>query len=286
MKVVHTIEELRDQLRGQLRVAFVPTMGNLHRAHLSLMKLARQHGDPVVASIFVNRLQFAPGEDFDRYPRTLADDIAKLEDARDVYVLFAPDESEMYPEPQNFRIQPGEALGKILEGEFRPDFFTGVSTVVLKLFSCVQPQVAVFGKKDYQQLMVVRAMCRQFQLPVEIIAHETVRDTDGLALSSRNRYLGPSERAEAPNLYALLQRVRDQVRSGECDAARVGAQAMQTLRDRGWDPDYVALRRQRDLLTPTIAEIRAGEPLVVLTAARLGTTRLIDNLEFRFGPDA
>ncbi|HXE19757.1 pantoate--beta-alanine ligase [Castellaniella sp. UC4442_H9] len=286
MKVVHTIEELRDQLRGQLRVAFVPTMGNLHAAHLSLMKLARQHGDPVVASIFVNRLQFAPGEDFDRYPRTLADDIAKLEDARDVYVLFAPDESEMYPEPQNFRIQPGEALGKILEGEFRPDFFTGVSTVVLKLFSCVQPQVAVFGKKDYQQLMVVRAMCRQFQLPVEIIAHETVRDTDGLALSSRNRYLDPSERAEAPNLYGLLQRVRDQVRSGECDAARVGAQAMQTLRDRGWDPDYVALRRQRDLLTPTIAEIRAGEPLVVLTAARLGTTRLIDNLEFRLGPDA
>jgi pantoate--beta-alanine ligase len=286
LKVVHTIEELRDQLRGQLRVAFVPTMGNLHAAHLSLMKLARQHGDPVVASIFVNRLQFAPGEDFDRYPRTLADDIAKLEDARDVYVLFAPDESEMYPEPQNFRIQPGEALGKILEGEFRPDFFTGVSTVVLKLFSCVQPQVAVFGKKDYQQLMVVRAMCRQFQLPVEIIAHETVRDTDGLALSSRNRYLDPSERAEAPNLYGLLQRVRDQVRSGECDAARVGAQAMQTLRDRGWDPDYVALRRQRDLLTPTIAEIRAGEPLVVLTAARLGTTRLIDNLEFRLGPDA
>jgi pantoate--beta-alanine ligase len=158
--------------------------------------------------------------------------------------------------------------------------------VVLKLFSCVQPQVAVFGKKDYQQLMVVRAMCRQFQLPVEIIAHETVRDTDGLALSSRNRYLDPSERAEAPNLYGLLQRVRDQVRSGECDAARVGAQAMQTLRDRGWDPDYVALRRQRDLLTPTIAEIRAGEPLVVLTAARLGTTRLIDNLEFRLGPDA
>jgi pantoate--beta-alanine ligase len=286
LKVVHTIEELRDQLRGQLRVAFVPTMRNLHAAHLSLMKLARQHGDPVVASIFVNRLQFAPGEDFDRYPRTLADDIAKLEDARDVYVLFAPDESEMYPEPQNFRIQPGEALGKILEGEFRPDFFTGVSTVVLKLFSCVQPQVAVFGKKDYQQLMVVRAMCRQFQLPVEIIAHETVRDTDGLALSSRNRYLDPSERAEAPNLYGLLQRVRDQVRSGECDAARVGAQAMQTLRDRGWDPDYVALRRQRDLLTPTIAEIRAGEPLVVLTAARLGTTRLIDNLEFRLGPDA
>ena len=214
MKVVHSIEALRDQLRGQLRVAFVPTMGNLHAAHLSLMKLARQHGDPVVASIFVNRLQFGPNEDFDRYPRTLAEDIEKLEAERDVYVLFAPDERELYPEPQNFRIQPAESLGKILEGEFRPDFFMGVSTVVLKLFSCVQPRVAVFGKKDYQQLMVVRAMCRQFQLPVEILAHETVRDADGLALSSRNRYLGARERAEAPNLYGLLQRVRDQVRPG------------------------------------------------------------------------
>ena len=158
MKVVHNIEDLRDQLRGQLRVAFVPTMGNLHDAHLSLMRLARQHGDPVVASIFVNRLQFGPNEDFDRYPRTLAEDIEKLERERDVYVLFAPDERELYPEPQNFRIQPGDSLGKILEGEFRPDFFMGVSTVVLKLFSCVQPRVAVFGKKDYQQLMVVRAM--------------------------------------------------------------------------------------------------------------------------------
>jgi pantoate--beta-alanine ligase len=286
LKVVHTIEELRDQLRGQLRVAFVPTMGNLHAAHLSLMHLARQHGDPVVASIFVNRLQFAPNEDFDRYPRTLAEDVEKLEAARDVYVLFAPDEREMYPEPQNFRIQPAEALGKILEGEFRPDFFMGVSTVVLKLFSCVQPSVAVFGKKDYQQLMVVRAMCRQFQLPVEIIAHETVRDADGLALSSRNRFLSPGERAEAPNLYGLLQRVRDQVQAGDDDLAGTEADAMRTLRERGWAPDYVALRRQRDLLPPSAAEIRAGEPLVVLTAARLGTTRLIDNLEFRCGADS
>lgn len=281
MKVVHSIEALRDQLRGQLRVAFVPTMGNLHAAHLSLMRLARQHGDPVVASIFVNRLQFGPNEDFDRYPRTLAEDIEKLEAERDVYVLFAPDERELYPEPQNFRIQPAESLGKILEGEFRPDFFMGVSTVVLKLFSCVQPRVAVFGKKDYQQLMVVRAMCRQFQLPVEIIAHETVRDEDGLALSSRNRYLGAQERAEAPNLYGLLQRVRDQIQSGRTDAATAEAQAMRTLRERGWDPDYVAVRRQRDLMPPTAQEIREGEPLVVLTAARLGVTRLIDNLEFQ-----
>jgi len=280
LKVVHSIEDLRDQLRGQLRVAFVPTMGNLHAAHLSLMRLARQHGDPVVASIFVNRLQFAPNEDFDQYPRTLAQDVEKLEAERDVYVLFAPDESVLYPEPQNFRIQPSNALGKILEGEFRPDFFMGVCTVVLKLFSCVQPKVAVFGKKDYQQLMVVRAMCRQFQLPVDIIAHETVRDADGLALSSRNRYLSPEERAEAPRLYALLQQVRDQLaRHGQ--RARAEADALQSLRERGWAPDYVSVRRQRDLLEPTEAELHAGEPLVVLAAARLGQTRLIDNLEFK-----
>uniref|UniRef100_UPI00333F13A0 pantoate--beta-alanine ligase n=1 Tax=Castellaniella defragrans TaxID=75697 RepID=UPI00333F13A0 len=283
MKVVHTIEALRDQLRGQLRVAFVPTMGNLHDAHLSLMRLARQHGDPVVASIFVNRLQFGPNEDFDRYPRTLAEDIAKLERERDVYVLFAPDEREMYPEPQNFRIQPGNALGKILEGEFRPDFFMGVSTVVLKLFSCVQPRVAVFGKKDYQQLMVVRAMCRQFQLPVEILAHETVRADDGLALSSRNRFLSPDERAEAPNLYGALQRVRDAVLGGKTDLQAIEDEARRMLAGRGWDVDYVSLRRQRDLLPPDPAEIRDGEPLVVLAAARLGATRLIDNLELQVG---
>jgi len=280
VKVVHSIEALRDQLRGQLRVAFVPTMGNLHEAHLSLMRLARQHGDPVVASIFVNRLQFGPNEDFDRYPRTLAEDIEKLEAERDVYVLFAPDEKELYPEPQNFRVHPGQSLGGILEGEFRPDFFTGVSTVVMKLFSCVQPRVAVFGKKDYQQLMVMRAMCRQLQLPVEIIAHETVRAADGLALSSRNRYLGAEERAEAPNLYGLLQQVRDQVRGGGTDIATVEGEALQTLRGRGWVPDYVAVRRQRDLMPPTAGELHAGEPLVVLAAARLGATRLIDNLEF------
>ena len=222
MKVVHTIQELRDQLRGQLRVAFVPTMGNLHEGHLALMKLARQHGDPVVASIFVNRLQFAPGEDFERYPRTLQDDIKKLQRDRDVYCLFAPDERELYPEPQNYRVQPPQELGDILEGEHRPGFFGGVSTVVLKLFSCVQPGVAVFGKKDYQQLMVIRNMCRQFQLPVEILAHETVRAEDGLALSSRNVYLQPHERVEAPQLYAALQLVQQRLRAGELDTNRLG----------------------------------------------------------------
>lgn len=279
MKVVHTIEALRDQLRGQLRVAFVPTMGNLHSAHLSLMKLARQHGDPVVASIFVNRLQFGPNEDFDSYPRTLDEDIEKLERERDVYVLFAPNEREMYPEPQSYQILPPPDLGGILEGEFRPGFFTGVSTVVLKLFSCVQPSVAVFGKKDYQQLMVVRNMCRQFQLPVKILAHETVRAEDGLALSSRNMYLQAPERAEAPQLFATLRLVQERLMAGETDREALETQASERLTARGWQVDYVALRRQRDLGIPTAAEILAREPLVVLAAAKLGMTRLIDNLE-------
>lgn len=279
MKVVHTIEELRDQLRGQLRVSFVPTMGNLHSGHLALMKLARQHGDPVVASIFVNRLQFGPNEDFDRYPRTLQSDIEKMEKERDVYVLFAPDERELYPEPQNYRVQPPAELGDILEGEHRPGFFGGVSTVVLKLFSCVQPRVAVFGKKDYQQLMVVRNMCRQFQLPVDILAHETVRDEDGLALSSRNRYLQPHERAEAPRLFAALKHVQQSIHDRAMDPTLLEQQAQQMLKDRGWDVDYIAIRRQRDLHRPSSDEVLAGEPLVVLGAARLGATRLIDNLE-------
>ncbi|WP_447922151.1 pantoate--beta-alanine ligase [Achromobacter aegrifaciens] len=282
MKVVHTIQELRDHLRGQNRVSFVPTMGNLHEGHLSLMKLARQHGDPVVASIFVNRLQFGPNEDFDQYPRTLAADIEKLERERDVYVLFAPNEREMYPEPQSFRVQPPDDLGDILEGEFRPGFFDGVSTVVLKLFSCVQPRVAVFGKKDYQQLMVVRNMCRQFQLPVEVLAHETVRAEDGLALSSRNRYLSDADRAEAPALYAALRQANQRLAQGERDAAALEREAIETLTQRGWQVDYVALRRQRDLKRPEVADLQAGEPLVALAAAKLGNTRLIDNLELAY----
>jgi pantoate--beta-alanine ligase len=279
LKVVHTIQELRDHLRGQNRVSFVPTMGNLHEGHLALMKLARQHGDPVVASIFVNRLQFGPAEDFDRYPRTLADDIEKLERQRDVYVLFAPDEREMYPEPQNYRVRPPDDLGDILEGEFRPGFFTGVCTVVLKLFSCAQPRVAVFGKKDYQQLMIVRAMCRQFQLPVEIVAHETVRADDGLALSSRNRYLTDTERVEAPRLYAQLQRIQQQLAAGQRDPAAMEAEAVAAMTARGWQVDYIAVRRRRDLKAPDAADMAAGEPLVALAAAKLGSTRLIDNLE-------
>ena len=279
MKIVHTIEELRDQLRGQNRIAFVPTMGNLHAAHLSLMAMAHQHGDPVVASIFVNRLQFGPNEDFDKYPRTLQDDIDKLQKHNHVYVLFAPNEQEMYPEPQNYRVQPPHDLGDILEGEFRPGFFVGVSTVVLKLFSCVQPRVAIFGKKDYQQLMIVRNMCRQFALPTEIIPHETVRDPDGLALSSRNRFLTETERKEAPRLYASLNAVRARLRGGETDVARIEHDAARELAANGWKVDYIAVRRRRDLNAPEANEVAAGELLVVLAAAKLGATRLIDNLE-------
>lgn len=282
MKVVHTIQELRDQLQGQLRASFVPTMGNLHEGHLALMKMARQHGDPVVASIFVNPLQFGPDEDFTEYPRSLAQDIEKLEKARDVYVLFAPNEKEMYPEPQSFRMQPPSDLGGILEGEFRPGFFDGVSTVVMKLFACVQPKVAVFGKKDYQQLMVVRQMCRQFQLPVEILAHETVREADGLAMSSRNRYLSVAQRAQAPQLYACLQAVRERVLAGDTDVVAIEQEAAKQLEQQGWEVDYLSLRRQSDLLLPTPHDLLKNEPLVALGAAHLGGTRLIDNLEIEY----
>jgi len=282
MKVISSIQELRDQLRGQNRVAFVPTMGNLHEGHLSLMRLARQHGDPVVASIFVNRLQFGPNEDFDKYPRTLQDDIEKLQ-KEGVYVLFAPTERDMYPEPQEYRVEPPHDLGDTLEGEFRPGFFKGVCTVVMKLFCCVQPRVAVFGKKDYQQLMIVRRMAHQFALPVDIIPAETVRAEDGLALSSRNAYLSSDERAEAPELYRTLHQVRqdvlETVLQGQASHEEVTNKAMEYLRGRGWQPDYVAVRRRSDLQVPTPDNIAAGEPLVVLTAAKLGKTRLIDNLE-------
>jgi pantoate--beta-alanine ligase len=278
MKIISTIDELRDQLRGQLRTAFVPTMGNLHEGHLSLMRLARRHGDPVVASIFVNRLQFGPNEDFEKYPRTFEADVAKLE-KEGVYVLFAPTEKDLYPEPQEYRVQPPDDLGNILEGEFRPGFFNGVCTVVTKLFSCVQPRVAVFGKKDYQQLMIVRNMARQFALPTEIIGAETFRADDGLALSSRNGYLSATERAEAPFLYQTLQYVAERTRAGHADLEALECDAMERLAAHGWQPDYVSIRKRMNLQAPSRAEYEAGAPLVVLTAAKLGATRLIDNLE-------
>jgi pantoate--beta-alanine ligase len=278
MKIISSIAELHDQLRGQLRTAFVPTMGNLHDGHLSLMRLARKHGDPVVASIFVNRLQFGPNEDFEKYPRTFAADVEKLE-KEGVYVLFAPTEKDIYPEPQEFRIQPPNDLGNILEGHFRPGFFTGVTTIVMKLFSCVQPRVAVFGKKDYQQLMMVRNMARQFALPTEIIAAETYRAKDGLALSSRNGYLSENERAEAPSLFRELNRVADAIRGGDLDVSLLEKSAIDQLTQRGWQPDYFAIRKRIDLQPPTAGDLATHEPLVILAAAKLGSTRLIDNLE-------
>ena len=276
MKIISSIHELRDQLQGQNRIAFVPTMGSLHEGHLSLMRLARQHGDPVVASIFVNRLQFGPDQDFDKYPRTLEADIEKLQ-KENVYVLFAPTERDLYPEPQEYRVHPPQDLGDVLEGEFRPGFFQGVCTVVTKLMSCVQPRVAVFGKKDYQQLMIVRRMCHQFAMPTDIVAAETVRDADGLALSSRNRYLQAAEREEAPMLAAELKRVRDAVLSGEREFGKIEEIAMAALAGRGWQPDYISVRKRVNLLPPTARDIDA--PLVVVAAAKIGATRLIDNLE-------
>jgi pantoate--beta-alanine ligase len=282
MKIISDIQELRDHLRGQNRASFVPTMGNLHEGHLSLMRLARQHGDPVVASIFVNRLQFGPNDDFDSYPRTMQADIDKLE-KEGVYILFAPTERDLYPQPQEYRVDPPQQLGDILEGEFRPGFFKGVCTVVLKLLSCVQPKVAVFGKKDYQQLMIIRQMAKQFALPVDIIPGETIRAEDGLALSSRNGYLSSKERAEAPELQKVLREVRARVldlsERNTHALKEIEKIAIEMLTGRGWQPDYIAIRQQSNLATASNESLQAEEPLVILTAAKLGKTRLIDNLE-------
>lgn len=278
MQVIHTIAELRQALAGQQRTVFVPTMGNLHEGHLSLVHDAATRGGPVVASIFVNRLQFLPHEDFDRYPRTLARDTELLAGAG-CDIVFAPDEAELYPEPQAFKVTPPAALADILEGEFRPGFFTGVCTVVMKLFQCVQPAVAVFGQKDYQQLKVLKAMARQFALPVEVLGSATVRADDGLALSSRNGYLAAPERAEAVALSRALQQLAAAGREGTHGLAELEHAAAEQLRQRGWAPDYLTLRRRSDLLHPTQTQRLGGEPLVALGAARIGQTRLIDNLE-------
>ncbi len=273
MRIVHTIAELRAALAKVRRPAVVPTMGGLHAGHLSLIRIAKGLHRPVVATIFVNRLQFAPTDDFDRYPRTLSRD-AELLEREGCDILFAPSENEIYPEPQTYKVHPPEALAEILEGQFRPAFFEGVCTVVLKLFNIVQPEFAVFGKKDYQQLLVIRGMVRQLALPIEVIGAETIREPDGLAMSSRNGYLSPAEWTEATQLHTVLEHTAAQVRGGRSDWSDLQRQASETLIARGWKPDYVAIRRQDDLLPP-----EAGAPLVVLAAANLGITRLIDNLE-------
>ncbi|MCX7148221.1 MAG: pantoate--beta-alanine ligase [Rhodocyclales bacterium] len=277
MQIHDTIAGLR-AARGKAgpdkRMALVPTMGNLHDGHIALMTQARAHADQVMATIFVNRLQFRPGEDFETYPRTFAADCQRLE-AAGVDHLFAPLEAEMYPQPQTYQIEPPPGQAGILDGEFRPGHFRGVATVVMKLFQIAQPDAALFGKKDYQQLMVIRNMAQEFNLPIEIIGGETVRAADGLALSSRNGYLSAAERAQAPNLYRILIKVAESVRAGFRDWAGLEHSAVLELQASGWIPDYVALRKKVDLQLPSAHD----SGLVVLAAARLGSTRLIDNLE-------
>jgi pantoate--beta-alanine ligase len=273
MKVVTTAAALAAATARHSRVAFVPTMGNLHDGHLALMRLARHHGDGVVASIFVNRLQFGPGEDFDRYPRTLDADRAGLERCG-VDVLFAPAEQEMYPVPQRFRVRP-PPLGDELEGAFRPGFFEGVCTVVLKLFNLVRPHAALFGRKDRQQLELVRGMVRELNLPIAIVAGDTVRADDGLALSSRNVYLTAAERVEAPRLCRVLRGLAGAIASGRRDFAGLVSEARAELVRHGWQVDYVAVRRGADLGVPASDDADASGELVVLGAAKLGATRLI-----------
>jgi len=273
MDIIHSVTELRERLQREPNNVFVPTMGHLHEGHIELIRIAKPRAMCTVVSIFVNRLQFGPREDFDRYPRTLGADRARLSEVG-VDVVFAPDEKEIYPEPQTFLVEPSD-LQHILEGAHRPGHFRGVATVVLKMFNLVQPHSAIFGKKDYQQYLVLRDMVRQFALPIEIIPADTVRAPDGLALSSRNTYLTPDERKEAPRLYQLLRRAREELMGGARDFQRIELDTMAELARHGWRPDYVAIRRQADLQVPGDRD----RELVVLTAARLGATRLIDNVE-------
>ncbi len=273
MELIRTVAELRERLKREPQVACVPTMGNIHDGHLSLVRIARTQAPVTVTTIFVNRLQFGQGEDFDKYPRTLEEDCAKLE-AEGNTIVWAPDEKEMYPAPQTFYIDLPKTANK-LEGRFRPGHFRGMATVVLKLFNCVQPQVAVFGKKDYQQLAIVRQLVEQFALPIKICPAETVRADDGLALSSRNRFLSPAERKEATRLRAAILGVRDAVLSGDRNFIAMEYAAGALLARHGWNVDYVVVRNQRAVMRPDASD----KALVVLGAAKLGQTRLIDNLE-------
>lgn len=274
MKIIETIAEMRALRRSAQKIAFVPTMGNLHQGHLSLVEIARRHADLVVVSIFVNRLQFGQGEDFDRYPRTFQADCDKLR-AAGCAAVFAPDEHELYPQPQQYFVEP-PAIANELCGAHRAGHFRGVTTVVAKLFNIVQPDVAVFGNKDFQQITIIRQMTEQLAMPIEIVGGETGRAADGLALSSRNGYLSEAERAEAPRIYRNLARIKAAVESGRRDFATLETEAVADLHAHGWQVDYVELRN-----ATTLARAHADDKrLVVLAAAKLGKTRLIDNLEF------
>ncbi|HFC6395065.1 pantoate--beta-alanine ligase [Neisseria bacilliformis] len=274
MDIIRTIREMRAWRKTAGTVAFVPTMGNLHEGHLALVREAKKRADSVAVSIFVNRLQFGQGEDFDRYPRTLQEDAAKLE-GEGVSVLFAPDERELYPRvAQRYNIEPPHLQNELC-GRFRPGHFRGVATVVAKLFNIVQPDFACFGKKDYQQLAVIKGLVEDLDFPVQIVPVDTGRAADGLALSSRNRYLSETERAQAPRLYRELQNISAELRGGNLAYAELEAAALRNLQQAGWTTDYVEIRR-----ADTLETAHAGDKkLVVLAAARLGGTRLIDNIE-------
>jgi len=273
VRIISTVAELKDALATQRDIGFVPTMGNLHDGHLSLVQTARRHAGLVVVSIFVNQLQFGPNEDFAKYPRTLERDCELLAPAG-CDIVFAPSTEQMYPEPQQYTVHPPAELADILEGRFRPGFFVGVATVVLKLFNMVRPSVAAFGKKDYQQLLVIQNMVRQLALPIELVAGETVREAGGLALSSRNAYLDDEQRREAAQLHRTLADAATRMRADPADRENIERAAVETLQARGWRPDYVVIRRRQDLKIPA-----AKDSWVILGAARLGATRLIDNIE-------
>lgn len=279
METISSTAALRQRLGKEAAIAFVPTMGNLHAGHLDLVRIAREQGECVVVSIFVNPLQFGPDEDFDNYPRTLQADCEKLAGLADV--VFAPAVSGMYPEKQTLFVEPPPMASELC-GAFRPGHFRGMATVVLKLFNLVQPQLAVFGKKDYQQLAIIRQMVTQFNLPIVIVGGETVRAPDGLALSSRNLYLSAEDRAEAPRLYQTLQEAARRLRAGEKNLEQIQAHALKHLESNGWKGEYVAIRSQQGLAIPTEGE----HNLVILAAARLGATRLIDNIEVCLQPQA
>ena len=277
MHIVSTVAELRHRLHKQESVAFVPTMGNLHAGHLHLVELARQQAKCVVVSIFVNPLQFGANEDLASYPRTLQADCEKLKLAG-ADIVFTPTVSEMYPTEQTFLVEPPPIADELC-GATRPGHFKGVATVVLKLFNMVQPQVAVFGKKDFQQLFIIREMVRQLNLPIEIVAGETMREPDGLAMSSRNGYLQPAQRVEAPRLHRALQQLVEAGGKGAADFAALESQTTQYLTQLGWIVDYISVRSAQ-----TLRPAQADEhELVVLGAARLGSTRLIDNIIFERG---
>jgi len=277
MQIISTVAELRERLGNERAIALVPTMGNLHEGHLELVRMARENDNCVVASIFVNPLQFGPSEDFDSYPRTLKADCEKLKGLANV--VFTPSVSEMYPMQQTVFVEPPPIASELC-GASRPGHFRGMATVVLKLFNIVLPQAAVFGKKDYQQLHIIRLLVAQLNLPIRIIGGETVRAADGLALSSRNQYLSQAERREAAALYQALQATKQAIQQGERDFEQLQQKTVETLAAKGWRVEYVEVRNRFDLLPAGLWNDQSKRELVILAAARLGNTRLMDNIEF------